>query len=74
LQRERGLSPATIEGYRPFVHRFLEEHPLDLLHALGPADVSRFLLRCAKEMSRARAKLLVNLLMYGNTSVPTRSW
>ena len=62
LQRERGLSPVTIEGYRPFVRRFLDEHPHDSLHALGPADVSRFLLRCTKEMSRARAKLLATAL------------
>ena len=58
LQRERGLVSATIDGYRPFVRRFLEEHPRASLHALGPADVSRFVLQCAKEMSRARAKLL----------------
>lgn len=62
LERERGLSRVTIEGYRPFVHRFLDEHPRDSLHALGPADVSRFLLRCTKEMSRARAKLLATAL------------
>lgn len=58
LQRERGIVSATIDGYRPFVRRFLEEHPHASLHALGPAEVSRFVLRCAKEMSRARAKLL----------------
>lgn len=62
LQRERGLVLATIEGYRPFVRRFLDEHPRGSLQALGPADVSRFLLRCAKEMSRARAKLLATAL------------
>ena len=38
LQRERGLSQVTIDGYRPFVHRFLDEHPRDSLRALGPAD------------------------------------
>lgn len=62
LERERGLSAVTIDGYRPFVHRFLDEHPRASLHALGPADVSRFLLRCTKEMSRARAKLLATAL------------
>ncbi|MDB4958157.1 MAG: integrase family protein [Myxococcales bacterium] len=62
LQRERGLAPVTIEGYRPFVHRFLDEHPRASLHALGSADVSRFLLQCAGEMSRARAKLLATAL------------
>lgn len=62
LQRERGLVPATIEGYRPFVRRFLDEHPRASLLALAPADVSRFLLRCAKEMSRARARLLATAL------------
>jgi site-specific recombinase XerD len=58
LQRERGLASVTIDGYHPFVRRLLEEHPRASLHALGPAEVSRFVLRCAKEMSRARAKLL----------------
>ena len=62
LQRERGLVPATIDGYRPFVRRFLDEHPRASLHALGPAGVSRFLLQCAKEMSRSRAKLLATAL------------
>ena len=62
LQRERGLVSATIDGYRPFVRRFLDEHPRDSLHALGPAAVSRFVLQCAKEMSRARAKLLATAL------------
>lgn len=62
LQRERGLAPVTIEGYRSFVYRFLDEHPRASLHALGPADVSRFLLQCAGEMSRARAKLLATAL------------
>jgi hypothetical protein len=56
LQRERGLALVTIDGYRPFVRRFLEEHPRTSLHALGPAEVSRFVLQCAKEMSRTRAK------------------
>jgi site-specific recombinase XerD len=58
LRRERGIVSATIDGYRPFVRRFLEEHPHASLQALGSAEVSRFVLRCAKEMSRARAKLL----------------
>lgn len=58
LQRERGLASVTIDGYRSFVRRFLDEHPRASLHALGPAAVSRFVLQCAKEMSRARAKLL----------------
>lgn len=62
LQRERGLVPVTIEGYRPFVQRFLDEHPRASLLGLGPAAVSRFVLRCAKEISRARAKLLATAL------------
>lgn len=62
LQRERGLVSATIKGYRPFVRRFLEEHPRASLHGLGPAAVSRFVLRCAKEMCRTRAKLLATAL------------
>ncbi|MBI4318749.1 MAG: site-specific integrase [Chloroflexi bacterium] len=65
LRMERGLTAAAVAGYLPLVHRFLVERfggghvcPRDLT----PRDISRFVLRQARSMSRNRAKLMVTAL------------
>lgn len=65
LRAERGLAPASIVAYRPYVRRFVDERfgeqPLRL-RELGPRDVSSFILRYAHSMSPGRAKLMVTAL------------
>ena len=65
LRVERGLAPVTVKDYRAFVHSFLAELFGDAalrLGELGPADLSRFILRHAPSMSRGRAKLMSTAL------------
>ena len=61
LKVERGLTQVTVDGYRPFIHRFLVhrfgEQSL-CLHELEPSDISDFILRYAHTMSPGRAKLM----------------
>jgi site-specific recombinase XerD len=65
LSSERGLAPATLINYLPFVRRFLIERfgndawRLDELH---PIDIHRFIRRHVLTGSRGRAKLLVTAL------------
>ena len=65
LRAERGLAPATLVCYRPYVRRFVDERfgeqPLRL-RELVPADVSSFILRYAHSMSPGTAKLMVTAL------------
>src|SRR3990172_212024 len=53
LKRERGLQQATVDAYRPFVHRLLVERfgdkPLRL-ERLDPSDISSFVPRHAHSM------------------------
>jgi site-specific recombinase XerD len=65
LRTERGLVQNTIDGYRPFVHRFLVDRFKDgpmLLQKLGPPDVLSFILRTTDSMSCKRTKLMVTSL------------
>lgn len=57
LVEERGLSQSTVGSYLPPIHSFLSEQfgtgPL-LLNELGPADVTRFILRyCSSRRARS---------------------
>ena len=65
LTAERGLAPATVVGYLPYVRRFVDERfgerPLHLLE-LGPRDTSDFIVHYAYSMSPGRAKLMVTAL------------
>jgi site-specific recombinase XerD len=65
LKRERGLQQATVDGYRPFVHRLLVERfrdePLHL-ERLDPSDISSFVQRHAHSMSPKRAQLMLSAL------------
>lgn len=65
LRQERGLSPATVVRYWPFLRRFLVERfgegPI-CLRELAPADISGFLLRHARSGSPGVAKLMVTAL------------
>jgi site-specific recombinase XerD len=65
LKRERGLERATVDGYRPFVRRFLVERFRDeplRLETLAPSDISSFVLRHARSMSPKRAQLMTSAL------------
>jgi integrase/recombinase XerD len=65
LSSERGLAPATLINYLPFVRRFLIEHFGSTrlrLDELRPIDIHRFIHRLAKTMSRGRAQLMVTAL------------
>lgn len=65
LTRERNLSKLTLVNYLPTVRRLLEgcfgKGPI-LLEEIAPADISRFVLRQARTLSRGRAKLVVTAL------------
>jgi hypothetical protein len=65
LETERGLPPATVGRYWPFVRRFLVERfgggPV-CVRQLVPDDVSRFLLRHARSGSPGVARLMVTAL------------
>jgi len=65
LSKERGLSPAAIARYWPFLERFLVERfgrgPIRL-DDLRPRDVSAFLLRHAQSSTPGVAKLMVSAL------------
>lgn len=65
LRVERGLAPATLVGYRPYVRRFVDERfgeePLRL-REFGPRDASNFIVRYAHSMSPGRAKLMVTAI------------
>ena len=65
LKRERGLGQATVDGYRPFVRRFLVERFRDellCLEALDPPEISSFVQRHARSMAPKRAQLMVSAL------------
>jgi site-specific recombinase XerD len=65
LQKERGLSTATVTRYWPFIQRFLVERfgnaPL-CLREVAPQDISTFLLRRAHLGSPKVAQLMVTAL------------
>lgn len=65
LREERHVSPATLLNTLPFVRRFLADRfsmePVCLL-SVCPSDITHFVLRYARTMSPARAKLLVGAL------------
>lgn len=65
LKRERGLGQATVDGYRPFVRRFLVERFRDeplCLEALDPPEISSFVQHHAHSMAPKRAQLMVSAL------------
>ena len=65
LRRERGLAPATLLGYRPFVCCFIAECQRDQplgRWSLEAKDVWTFIVRHAHSMHPARAKLMVTAL------------
>lgn len=65
LKRERGLEQATVDAYRPFVHRLLVERfgdELLRLEILDPSDILSFVQRHAHSMSPKRAQLMVSAL------------
>jgi site-specific recombinase XerD len=65
LLHQRGLAPTTVRYYLDTVRRFLGERfgtqPLRL-EALGPHDVTSFMLQQARRYSPARAKLIATAL------------
>ncbi len=65
LVQERGLSPATLLNYLPYVHALLSER-FDAgcirLNRLGAADVVEFVRHHAHEFSPGRAKLMTTAL------------
>jgi site-specific recombinase XerD len=65
LGRERGLAPATVARYWPFLKRFLFERfgdgPIQL-HELTPRDVASFLLRHARSSTPGMARLTATAL------------
>lgn len=65
LKQERGLAPATVATYQPFVHRFLIERfgngPL-LLERLGPSDLETAVVRHAPSTCPKRAQLMASAL------------
>jgi site-specific recombinase XerD len=65
LTQERGLSPATLLNYLPFVHALLSERfrsGLIQLDRLDAADIVGFVRRHAHELSPGRAKLMTTAL------------
>jgi integrase/recombinase XerD len=65
LSSERGLAPATLINYLPFVRRFLIEQFGSNALRLGelrPIDIHRFIHRRARTMGRRRAQLMVTAL------------
>ena len=65
LREARGLAPATILGYVPFVRAFLEHRfgtGQVILSALRAGDVVGFVQRQAPGMNRKRAKLMTTAL------------
>ena len=65
LRDERGLSPATVVNYIPFVQRFLTERfgkgPL-YLDGLSPSDMEGFVVGHAPSTCAKRAQLMVSAL------------
>lgn len=65
LVRERGLSPATLKCYRPWISRFLAERfgdgPVEF-KALAAADVTGFVQRHSRDQSHSGAQHLVSAL------------
>lgn len=65
LKEERRVSPATLINTLPFVRRFLVDRfgmgPI-CLRNVRPPDITHFVLRYARTMSPARAKLLTGAL------------
>ena len=65
LAVERGLSSATLDNYLPCARCFLSElfgdGPLGM-SKLGSAEVSQFVVRQARTVSRSRAQLMVKVL------------
>jgi site-specific recombinase XerD len=65
LAQERRLSQASLDNNLPTVRKFLKERFGDrpiLLGEIDQTDISRFVLRHAKNLSRGRAKLMVTAL------------
>ena len=65
LQRERGLSQATIDNYLPTIRRFLTErfHKRKIIFGkLCAQDISKFVLRYAHTMSPGRTQTMNNAL------------
>jgi len=65
LKRERGLAPRTLDGYLPYVRRFLNERfrnePCDP-SSLTSSDVSGFVLRHARSMGPRTAQSMGSAL------------
>ena len=65
LREEKGLSPATLSNYLPFIHSFLTERfPPEtvVLSEICVSDVTRFVLRHARTMPCRRAQLMTTAL------------
>lgn len=65
LEKERGLSPVTINHYWQFARRFIVERFGDApirIRALIPDDISRFLLRNARASNPDKSKTMVAAL------------
>jgi len=65
LQRERGLSQATVDNYLPTIRRFLTERFRKrkiVFEKLCTQDISKFVLRYAHTISPGRAQTMVNAL------------
>jgi site-specific recombinase XerD len=65
LRKERGLSPATVTGYWPFIRRFLVErfgNALLCLREVVSQDISTFLLRHARSGTPKVVQLMVTAL------------
>jgi len=65
LEEERGLSPATLSNYLPFIHCFLTERfspEMVVLSEIHAFDVTRFVLRHARTMGCCRAQLMTTAL------------
>ncbi|SRR6266568_4630785 len=65
LCQQRGLAPTTVQSYLDTVRRFLDHrcgpHPLGL-EALGPQDISHFMLQQARCYSPAHTKVIATAL------------
>ncbi len=65
LLDERGVKPRTVTNYLPTVRRFLAEHfgGRDItLGSLSAQDANQFILREARRLGHARAKLVATIL------------
>ena len=65
LQRERGLTQATLDNYLPVIRRFLTvrfQKKEIVFKKLDARDVSKYVLSCAHNQSCGRAQTMVNAL------------